>query len=696
MKKNIDRLRFNEKGLSYVPEKTAVYLVLGGRVDTSAAMNQERLRESEEFSRQETRDNVMMGLKVAAPIVSTAANLALPGSGAVLNPLFQTGIKAAEKQKEVRTQPIQLGDVSDLTSFGSIQKENAEHLDLQEPVNSLDISGLTSLSSYSKKGGLLNNISYKKQGGDIIDLVGPKHGEGGSHGIDYTKTGSSPTFVEGGEVIWNDFVFTNSATISENLSKKLKLPKNITFAEAVRKLSKESEDRPNDPKSKESRDRNLEILKAAHLEEVPESRPENQQISGVNNVIQGGSYGMYGGDIKTLAMGGDPEKPKPIPPAPMRYPNLYFPQFLETPSQLPYSSETGLRDTGFNTDDFFNNPNYSGKTNQPSQTNQPSSGKFIGPSQEVPTLFPLKKIRDVNPETGLPYHMDNTVRSSNPSTGKSSGSKKAPTQGGGATQSNQPIDDLRDLILDPQTNEQLGLTDERGFEDFTPLGKTNAIDVSKKQKEDPTKNLMHPLRYAPLIGSAGDAVSSLLMRPKPMSRRAFDVENADKAEELNVDPLVAAIDRSEASGRMALTENVSNQNALLAGLTGMTAAGAGSRSEVAMKKQMFDTEQKDRFAASENQINAANSQMRRNVQDMNDANRAGWLGDVSDSVAMFNQNIGALGTEKTYMNMIKEVWPYDANGNYDPNKGAQLTELIRSGFLLSGMNQQTEKQKGKQ
>jgi hypothetical protein len=78
---------------------------------------------------------------------------------------------------------------------------------------------------------------------------------------------------------------------------------------------------------------------------------------------------------------------------------------------------------------------------------------------------------------------------------------------------------------------------------------------------------------------------------------------------------------------------------------------------------------------------------------MNDQNRAAWFGDLSDSIAMFNQNIGGLGTEKTYMNMIKEIWPYDANGNYDPNKGAQLTELIRSGFLLNGMNQQTQKEK---
>lgn len=58
-----------------------------------------------------------------------------------------------------------------------------------------------------------------------------------------------PNMVEEGEVIWQDYVFSNRLQPSEEFKKKYKV-KGKTFADIAKKLQKESEERPNDPISK--------------------------------------------------------------------------------------------------------------------------------------------------------------------------------------------------------------------------------------------------------------------------------------------------------------------------------------------------------------------------------------------------------------------------------------------------------------
>lgn len=65
-----------------------------------------------------------------------------------------------------------------------------------------------------------------------------------------TDRNGTPNLVEEGETIWNDYVFSNRLKVPETLTDKYKLSKDITFAEASKKLGKEIEETPNDPISK--------------------------------------------------------------------------------------------------------------------------------------------------------------------------------------------------------------------------------------------------------------------------------------------------------------------------------------------------------------------------------------------------------------------------------------------------------------
>lgn len=81
-------------------------------------------------------------------------------------------------------------------------------------------------------------------------------GNGGTHeenpnegvpmGVDQEGT---PNLVEEGEVIFNDYVFSNRLKVPKAMRNKYKLrgKKNLTFADAALQLAKESEERPNDP-----------------------------------------------------------------------------------------------------------------------------------------------------------------------------------------------------------------------------------------------------------------------------------------------------------------------------------------------------------------------------------------------------------------------------------------------------------------
>lgn len=115
-------------------------------------------------------------------------------------------------------------------------------------VQSTQLSNLE--SNYAAFGGELNT-----QGGDFTNGL-LYIDNGGSHesnpfqgvpmGMDEEGT---PNFVEEGETIFNDYVFSNRLIVPKKLREKYKLGKDkrLTFAEASKKLAKESEERPNDP-----------------------------------------------------------------------------------------------------------------------------------------------------------------------------------------------------------------------------------------------------------------------------------------------------------------------------------------------------------------------------------------------------------------------------------------------------------------
>lgn len=130
-----------------------------------------------------------------------------------------------------------------------------------------------------------------------------------------------PNLVEEGEVVFNDYVFSNRLTVPDAVREKYKLRgnKELTFADAAKQMQKESEERPNDPISKRGLLSSMSRLQQAQ-ETVRQQTQEGQE----------GVQYAHGGRMGTLFDGfGD-------------NPNILFPTSEEDWAKLMKTPEYGV------------------------------------------------------------------------------------------------------------------------------------------------------------------------------------------------------------------------------------------------------------------------------------------------------------------------------------------------------------------
>ena len=87
--------------------------------------------------------------------------------------------------------------------------------------------------------------------------------------------------VEEGEVIFNDYVFSNRLKVPKEVKKKYKIRgnKSLTFADAALQMAKESEERPNDPISQRGLDDSMTKLMMSQ-EQIRESKGKTNKFAG--------------------------------------------------------------------------------------------------------------------------------------------------------------------------------------------------------------------------------------------------------------------------------------------------------------------------------------------------------------------------------------------------------------------------------
>ena len=194
-------------------------------------------------------------------------------------------------------------------------------------------------------GGDLNTNGGDFSNGLIMIGNGGTHEENPMEGVQMgVDDQGTPNLVEEGEVIFNDYVFSDRMNVPNSIRSSLGLSKgkNLTFAKAAKKLQKESEERPNDPISK----RGL-LDSMSKLQQVQESlRQQGQEGNSGVQYAHGGRMGTLfdgpGPDDNFLNLSRDahlfgasvPDQTVPTP--------IYDNNGILTPEGLTYSRASHL------------------------------------------------------------------------------------------------------------------------------------------------------------------------------------------------------------------------------------------------------------------------------------------------------------------------------------------------------------------
>ena len=167
-------------------------------------------------------------------------------------------------------------------------------------------NGRTSMPKFAF-GGALGGYGGDWSNGLVEVNAGNTHGKNPLGGVPMgIAEDGQPNLVEEGEVIYNDYVFSNRLRVPKEVRSKYKLRDNATFADAVKQMQKSSKERPNDPIEKRTLETMLNDLMQSQ-EGIRQKKAEKAQQQAM--ALQQEAEGLqqqafaYGGNLGRILAG---------------------------------------------------------------------------------------------------------------------------------------------------------------------------------------------------------------------------------------------------------------------------------------------------------------------------------------------------------------------------------------------------------
>ena len=548
-------------------------------------------------------------------------------------------------------------------------------------------------------GDFTNGLTYIDNGGS--HEANPF--EGVQMGIDPQGV---PNLVEEGEVIFNDYVFSNRMKVPKAIRQKYKLRDNITFADAAKKLSKESEDRPNDPISK----RGLESFMSALAESQEEVRIKNEDRK-MNRYAKGGRLG-----------------------------NLFDGTGNKSNRLNPYSNFVPLTDDSFYTPEYMNFWNWY-NTNQDTPKGQtwlkrinsgefgPIGGNTFAPQDIIRLSHDYKKgpVHNAFAAAAKQYTVENPKEDPyTPYTKRWIREKGADgewrTQQITDAEWNSAPAGRTYLMRNPNLKEGNTVTSDRGDKDIyydvipeeLPEELTGDVTEVKGIRQN-------PLRYVPLIGSGTAVLNDIFGGNDP------DYSNADMfasaissanrpigtrpiGEYLAYKPLdrmfyINQLNKDTAAGRRAIQDTSGgNRAAALAGILASDYNYGENLGKLARQAEEYNQALKEKVTGFNRQTNMFNSEQGTKVDMFNsellgkqaslysqlanmrqrilEGNRA----EKSANLTNFIQGLGDLGRELTDRDTLRWLadigaLPYNTRGQYTGGNNTAAPKKSKSGKI---------------
>lgn len=551
---------------------------------------------------------------------------------------------------------------------------------------------------HTQGGDFTNGLTYIDNGGS--HEANPF--EGVQMGIDPQGV---PNLVEEGEVIFNDYVFSDRMKLPKKLKEKYNI-KGETFADAAKELSRESEERPNDPISK----RGLQAFMSALANGQEEVRIKNKGRQ-MNRYAKGGRLG-----------------------------NLFDGTGNKSNRLNPYSNFVPLTDDSFYTPEYMNFWNWY-NTNQDTPRGQtwlkrinsgefgPIGGNTFAPQDIIRLSHDYKKgpVHNAFAAAAKQYTVENPKEDPyTPYTKRWIREKGADgewrTQQITDAEWNSAPAGRTYLMRNPNLKEGNTVTSDRGDKDIyydvipeeLPEELTGDVTEVKGIRQS-------PLRYAPLIGSGTAVLNDIFGGNDP------DYSNADMfasaissanrpigtrpiGEYLAYKPLdrmfyINQLNKDTAAGRRAIQDTSGgNRAAALAGILAADYNYGENLGKLARQAEEYNQALKEKVTGFNRQTNMFNSEQGTKVDMFNSellgkqASLYGQLADMrqrilegnraekSANLTNFLQGLGDLGRELTDRDTLRWLadigaLPYNTRGQYTGGNNTAAPKKSKSGKI---------------
>ena len=532
----------------------------------------------------------------------------------------------------------------------------------------------------------------------------------------------TPNLVEQGEVVFNDYVYSNRLQVPKAMRKKYKLRDNMTFADAVKYLTKSYEERPNDSIS---RDTAMEVL--ADLANVQEVIRTNKGYNSDKNIS------AYGGKINKFKTGGDTKETdfnwnnlgetplwnnlleQPNQSSPTILNNTWMPTVINpykgVPNYYGYDKPFWMNDKGeYNKEyiDFINNVYNVDMFKKHLKDQFNWYDNATEEQKKSPRYAAIQNFIDTSPEW---YENRNTIDDWAISDNLFNTAKKL------AVDKNTGIMHVGDMFAQYKRGKANSLMPNGLFpNNLNDRIKTPDL-IKNAGKEEPPLYLgrsNEALRYAPAIGLGAAVISDALgITNNPEYENAARIEAASRADYkpvgwnrvgnmLRYDPIdrdhyLNRLDALASANRRAIAnQSAGNRGAAIAGLLASdynTIDRLGETDFNAAKENFARRAQVEEFNRATNQLNSqgllqadianqgayANAlgrrltglttaaQMRQGIKDAAEANRAA-------NISEFLSALGDIGYENKSMNIIRRLAEANALGGL--SAGHPLAEEI--------------------
>lgn len=532
----------------------------------------------------------------------------------------------------------------------------------------------------------------------------------------------TPNLVEQGEVVFNDYVYSNRLQVPKAVRKKYKLRDNMTFADAVKYLTKSYEERPNDSIS---RDTAMEVL--ADLANIQEAERANKEYNSDKNIS------AYGGKINRFDDGGDTKETdfnwnnlgetplwnnllgQPNPSSPTILNNTWMPTAINpykgVPNYYGYDKPFWMNDKGeYNKEyiDFINNVYNVDMFKKHLKDQFNFYDNATEEQKKSPRYAAIQNFIDTSPEW---YENRNTIDDWAISDNLFNTAKKL------AVDKNTGIMHVGDMFAQYKRGKANSLMPNGLFpNNLNDRIKTPDL-IKNAGKEEPPLYLgrsNEALRYAPAIGLGAAVISDALgITNNPEYENAARIEAASRADykpvgferlgnylkyqPFDTDYLLNRMDADAAASRRAIAnQSAGNTGAAIAGIlaSDYNTIGRLGEAKIAADKENFARRaQVEEFNRATNQYNSqgalqadianqgayANAigrrltglttaaQMRQGIKDAAEANRAA-------NISEFLSTLGDIGYENKSMNIIRRLAESGALGGL--SAGHPLVEEI--------------------